>query len=55
MKEVSEVPIKIMFLFNHPDYKPGWYYANEAEQLVGPFSTFEKAEFSFRQFVKELG
>jgi hypothetical protein len=44
----------IIWLENHPDFKPGWYFKTEDEGLIGPYSRFEKAEHAFNLYVKEL-
>jgi hypothetical protein len=44
-------------LLMHDDggYLRGWYYCDEAEQVSGPFNTFEETVIAFNKYVEWLG
>jgi hypothetical protein len=37
-----------------PEYKAGWYFCDEAEQINGPFNTFEEAVEGFKKYGENL-
>jgi len=36
------------------EWLPGWYFADETEQLNGPFSTIEEARAAMKTYIETL-
>lgn len=52
---IKEGSIKdIMYLYNSQDFKTGWYFSDECEQVHGPFLTEDDAETAYADHCANL-
>ena len=53
-KNGNRYPYIFLFEKETEDYLAGWYFADECEQLHGPFSTFEETKELYENYMKDL-